>query len=195
VIESNDDWKDAPNTAQIPTGFEPTDPRESVIVTTLQPGDYTIIEAGKNNATGLGLVEVYDLDSAGDSMLANISTRGFVHTGNEIMIGGFISGGGTGGSTVIVRAIGPSLAQSGIVNALANPTLELHDGNGLLVSSNDDWRDDPAQAQQITAAGVAPDNELESAIVASLSPGPYTAVIAGKDGGTGVALVEVYNLP
>jgi len=195
MIASNDDWQDAPNTADIPDGFEPTDPREAVIVTTLQPGAYTVIEAGKDNATGLGLVEVYDLDSAGDAILANISTRGFVETGNEVMIGGFILGGGTGGSTVVVRAIGPSLTPFGIGNALANPTLELHDENGALILNNDDWQDDPVQAAQITAAGFAPQNDLESAIIMLLSPRPYSAIVAGKDGGTGVALVEVYNLP
>ena len=122
-------------------------------------------------------------------------TRARAETGGKVLIGGFILGGGTGESTVVVRAIGPSLTQFGIVNALANPTLELHDENGALILNNDDWKDDPVQAAQITAAGFAPQNDLESAIIMFLSPRPYSAIVTGKDGGTGVALVEIYNLP
>ena len=130
VIASNDDWQDTPNVGQIPAGFEPADPRDSVIIATLSPGPYTVVQAAKDAAGGIGLLEIYDIDSAGDAMLANISTRGLVQTGDEAMIGGFILQGGTEESTVVVRAIGPSLTSFGIGNALADPTLELHDADG-----------------------------------------------------------------
>ena len=109
MIASNDDWQDTPNVGQIPSGFEPADPRDSVIIATLSPGPYTVVQAAKDVTGGIGLLEIYDIDSAGDAMLANISTRGLVQTDNEAMIGGFILQGGTEESTVVVRAIGPSL--------------------------------------------------------------------------------------
>ena len=193
MIASNDDWQDTPNVGQIPTGFEPADPRDSVIIATLSPGPYTVVQAAKDAAGGIGLLEIYDIDSAGDAMLANISTRGLVQTGDEAMIGGFILQGGTEESTVVVRAIGPSLTSFGIGNALADPTLELHDANGALIQANDNWRDDAAQADELIAIGFAPGDDLESAMVATLPPSAYTAIVAGK-GGTGVALVEIYNL-
>ena len=139
-------------------------------------------------------MEIYDNGPTRDSTLANISTRALVGTGNDVLIGGFILGAADGSPTIIVRAIGPSLAQLGINNALADPTLELRDGNGALMTFDDNWKDDPAQQQQISAAGLQPANDLEAAIAATLPPGSYTAVVAGKDGGTGVGLVEVYNL-
>ena len=138
---------------------------------------------------------MYDLSLASDSKLANISTRGFVQTGNDVMIGGFILGNGTASEKVLIRAIGPSLTQFGIANVLADPTLELHDSHGTLLMSDDNWRDDASQAAQIMATGMPPPNDLESAIVTTLPPGAYTAIVAGKNGGTGVALVEVYHLP
>jgi Putative Ig domain len=193
VIASNDDWQDTPNVGQIPTGFEPADPRDSVIIATLSPGPYTVVQAAKDPVGGIGLLEIYDIDSAGDAMLANISTRGLVQTGDEAMIGGFILQGGTEGSTVVVRAIGPSLTSFGISNALADPTLELHDANGGLIGANDNWQDDAAQANEVMATGFAPGVDLESAMVATLPPAAYTAIVTGK-GGTGVALVEIYNL-
>jgi hypothetical protein len=136
---------------------------------------------------------MYDLDLASDSRLANISTRGFVQTGDNVMIAGFILGNGTASETVIIRAIGPSLTSSGVANVLADPTLALHDGNGTLLMSNDNWKD--TQQAEIQATGLAPSNDLESAIVTALPPGAYTAIVAGKNGGTGVALAEVYDLP
>jgi len=190
---NNDDWQDTPNFGQIPIGFEPADPRDSVIVATLSPGTYTVVQAAKDVAGGIGLLEIYDIDSAGDAMLANISTRGLVQTGDEAMIGGFILQGGIEESTVVVRAIGPSLTSFGIDNALADPTLELHDENGALIQANDNWRDNAAQAVELIANGFAPGDDLESAMVATLPPAAYTAIVAGK-GGIGVALVEVYNL-
>jgi hypothetical protein len=193
VIVSNDDWQDTPNVGLIPPGFEPADPRDSVIVATLPPGPYTVIQAAKDAAGGIGLLEVYDLDSDDDAILANISTRGLVQTGNEVVIGGFILGGGAEGSTVVIRAIGPSLTSFGIGNPLADPTLELHDANGASILDNDNWRDDAAQADELVATGFAPDVDVESAIIATLPPAGYTAIVAGKDG-SGIALIEIYKL-
>ena len=134
------------------------------------------------------MFEVYDLDRTVNSKLANISTRGLVQTGNNVMIGGFIVVG-PDSQKVIVRAMGPSLPLSG---ALANPTLELHDGNGALFAANDDWRSD--QEAEIIATGIAPSNNLESAIVRTLAPGNYTAIVRGVNDTMGVALVEVYRI-
>jgi hypothetical protein len=187
----NDNWRDTQEAEIIATGFPPTNNLESAIVATLNPGAYTAIVRGKNNTSGVALVEVYDLDQAAASKLGNISTRAFVSTGSNIVIAGFILGGGTGNDNVIVRGIGPSLPVTGV---LADPTLELRDSNGALIRSDDNWQDDPAQAALISAAGLAPTNSLESAIFATLTPGPYTALLAGLNNGTGVGLVEVYDL-
>ena len=137
------------------------------------------------------MVEAYDLDSAAVSTLANTSARGFVETGDDVLIGGFIIGNG-GSDTVVVRAIGPSLADSGVATPLADPTLDLYDANGAVIRSDDDWRD--SQESLIESTGLAPTNDAESAIIRSLEAGSYTAIVRGKDGGTGVALIEVYNL-
>jgi hypothetical protein len=169
---------------------------ESAILATLSPGAYTAILAGKNGGTGVGLVEVYDLGQGANSKLANISTRGFVDTGNNVMIGGLIVGGGSGGGTanVIVRALGPSVPVAG---ALADPTLELHDGSGTTIATNDNWKtraDGTSQQAEIEATGIPPTNDLESALVRTLPPGNYTAIVRGKNSTTEVGLVEVYNL-
>jgi sugar lactone lactonase YvrE len=190
LVNGNNNWKDTQQTAIAATGAAPTDDRESALLITLGPGSWTVIMRGANNTTGIGVVEVYDLDQAADSRLANISTRGFVETGNNILIGGFILG--TNGSRVVVRAIGPSLAQAGIAGALPNTTLSLRDGNGTEIAANDDWND--TQAEEVQATGVAPSSSLESAIVATLPNGNYTAIVSGLQGATGVGLVEVYNL-
>jgi sugar lactone lactonase YvrE len=191
VLATNDDWKENEQAIN-DTGIPPKDDRESAIVMTLPPGSYTAIESGKGDTTGIGLIEVYDLDRAANSSLGNISTRGFVETGNNVMIGGFIIVGGNGAGKVLIRGIGPSLTAFGIADALANPTLELRDVNGTLLSSNDDWQNGDADA--VRATTIQPSNDLESAIVATLPAGNYTAVVSGKDGATGVGLVEVYNL-
>jgi hypothetical protein len=149
--------------------------------------------SGKEGGTGVGLVEGYDLDSAADSQFANISTRGFVETGSNVMIGGFILGGGGASTTVLVRAIGPTLTQFGVADALGNPTLELRDVNGTLILANDDWKE--TQQMEIEATGLQPQNDLESAVLETLAPGAYTAIVSGSGGLTGVALVEVYRLP
>ena len=191
LIMSNDNWKDSQETEIEATGLQPTNDLESAIVASLDPGEYTVILRGQNNGTGIGLVEAYDLDSAAISTLANTSTRGFVETGDDVLIGGFIIGNG-GSDTVLVRAIGPSLADSGVATPLADPTLDLYDSNGVVIRSDDDWRD--SQESLIQSTGLAPTNDAESAIIRSLEAGSYTAIVRGKDGGAGVALIEVYNL-
>lgn len=194
TVITNNNWKDTQKTAITATGLAPTNDLESAIVATLAPGNYTAVLSGQNNGTGVGLIEAYDLNSTAASQLANISTRGLVKTGDNVMIGGFIIGGGTTGNTtqVLVRAIGPSLTGAGITDALANPTLELHDANGNILKSNNNWKD--TQQAVIQATGLAPTNDLEAAILDTLAPGNYTAIVRGVNGGTGVGLVEVYNL-
>jgi hypothetical protein len=195
VIIRNDNWKDSPQRSQIEgTLFQPTDDRESVIVATLQPGMYTAILTGSGQTTGIGVVEIYDNGQAAGSVLANISTRGFVQTGNNVMIGGFILGGNNNPSRVAIRGLGPSLAQFGLSNVMADPIVELHDANGTIMISNDNWTDDPVSAAQLTANGLAPQDAHESGIFASLPPGQFTVILAGKNGGVGIGLVEIYNL-
>jgi glucose/arabinose dehydrogenase len=195
LLTSNNDWRETQESEIVNTGLAPQNNFESAIVATLQPGAYTAIVAGRAGASGVALVEVYDLDSGTASKLANISTRSLVQTGDNRLIGGFILGGNGGAAKVIVRTIGPSLTQFGISNALADPTLELRDNNGGLLLANNNWQDDPNQAAQITAGGLAPGNPLESAVATSLLPGAYTVIVAGNSGGTGIGLVEVYNIP
>ena len=192
TIATNDNWKSDQQAEIEETGLAPTNDSESAIVATL-PADgasYTAVLRGKNGTTGIGLIEAYDLDSAANSQLANISTRGFVNVGDNAMIGGFILGGGT--AEVIVRAIGPSLTAFGVAGALQNPTLELYDIFGTLLDSNDDWKD--SQETEISATGLAPSDAKESAILTTLGPGAYTAVVRGQGSTTGVGLVEIYNL-
>jgi hypothetical protein len=193
---TNDNWRDDPvqEAAIIATGIPPTNNLEAAIDATLNPGSYTAIIRGKNNTSGIALVEVYDLSPAVMAKLANISTRAFVSTGSDIVIAGFILGGNSGNDRLIVRGIGPSIVcKGGCLTLLQNPTLEIRDHNGALLVANNDWQDDPAQAAEITAAGLAPRNNLEAAIATSLSPGLYTALLAGQNSGTGLGLVEVYD--
>ncbi len=198
ILATNDNWKINDQTGQSQetdiraTTIPPTNDLESAVLMTLNPGPYTAILAGKNGGMGVGLVEVYDLGQGANSKLANISTRGFVDTGNNVMIGGLIVGGGSGGGTakVIVRAIGPSLPVAG---ALADPTFELHDGSGTLLETNDNWVDSPNK-QAIIDSTIPPPNNAESAIVRILTPGNYTAIVRGVNNSTGIAVVEVYAL-
>ena len=190
-VVTNDDWKDSQEQEIMDTTIPPDNDLESAIVATLDPGPYTAIVRGKNNGTGIGLVEVYDLDQAADSQLANISTRGFVDIDDNVMIGGFIVGDGIS-TTVVVRAIGPSLGGMNVADPLLDPTLELHGTDGSLLASNDDWKE--TQEAEIEAAGLAPTDDRESAIEAVLTPGLYTAIVRGKNNTTGVGLMEVYNL-
>lgn len=193
---TNDNWRDDPlqELAIIATGIPPANDLESAIDAILNPGAYTAVIRGNNNASGVALVEVYDLSHAVPAKLANISTRAFVSTGDDIVIAGFILGNQSGNDRIVVRGIGPSLTSLGVPGALANPTLELRDNNGSLLLGNNDWQDDPAQAAELTAAGLALTDPLESGIAATLPPGPYTALLAGATNGTGVGVVEVYDL-
>jgi plastocyanin len=193
LITSNDNWRDSDEANIEATGLAPTNDLESASVTTLDPASYTAVVSGKNGGTGVSLVEAYDLDQAADSELGNISTRGFAGVSEDVMIGGFILGGGGANTTVVARGIGPSLTDFGVTDALPDPTLELHDANGALIQDNDNWKDD--QQTEIEATGLQPTNDLESAVLATLAPGAYTAIVAGSGGVTGVALVEVYRLP
>jgi hypothetical protein len=195
---TNNNWQDDPVQAAaiLATGLAPTNNLEAAIDAVLAPGAYTGIVKGNGNTTGIGLVEVYDLSQAVLSKLANISTRALVGTGNDIVIAGFILGNPpqAGGSTrLVLRGIGGSLTLFGIPNALANPTLELRDGNAALLTSNDNWQDDPAQAAELTAAGLAPTNASESGIAITLGPGQYTALLAGQGNTTGVGVIEVFD--
>lgn len=189
LIAANDNWTTAPNRQEIfDSGFAPPQPSEAAILTRLDPGNYTAIARGLNATSGIALVEVYDLETGSDSKLANISTRAFVQTGDNVLIGGIIIGGTTP-LRLIVRAIGPSLPVAG---ALGNPTLNLYNGNGQLLGSNDNWRS--AQQAEIIATRLAPSNDLDSAMVRTFPPGNYTSVVRGAADTTGIALVEAYDL-
>ena len=209
LVASNDDWRttilggiigrnqaiDIQN-----SGHAPTAASESAIIADLQPGNYTAIVRGVNDTNGVALVEVYDLNPGASSNLGNISTRSFVQTGEHVMIGGFIVQG-TGIKRVIIRAIGPELAQHGIANPLANPRLELHNATGVLIASNDNWQTTILggiitgnQVSDIQNSAHAPTSTSESAIIANLQPGNYTAIVRGVSNTMGVALVEVYDL-
>ena len=195
VTITNDNWRDDPaqEAAIINTGIPPANDLEAAIDTTLDPGTYTAVVRGQSNTSGVALVEVYDLSQAVPAKLANVSTRALVGTGNDIVIAGFILGGHTGNDRIIVRGIGPSLTATGVSNALADPALELRDSNGELLVTNNNWQENPAQAAELTAAGLAPTNNLESGLTAVLPPGLYTALLAGQNNGTGIGLVEVYD--
>jgi photosystem II stability/assembly factor-like uncharacterized protein len=204
VLASNDNWKVTQTGGVITgnqffaiksTGLAPGNDSESAIVGTLPPGNYTAVLRGANDSTGIAVVEGYDLSQA-TAKFGNISTRGFVQVGDGAMIGGFIIGNQS--APVVVRAIGPSLGQFGVPSPLANPTVELRDVNGVLIDSNDNWkvRDSNGGSQQaeIEATGLQPANDLESALVRTVSPGNYTAVVRGAANGIGNAVVEAYNL-
>jgi hypothetical protein len=193
---TNNDWReDAAQRAQIEaTGLAPSNDRESAIDITLAPGSYTALAYGKNNSFGLALIEVYDLSQSVAAKLANISTRASVGAGDNIVIAGFILGAQNGADRIVVRGMGPSLAAARISNALANPILELRDSNGGLIVANNDWQDDPSQAAELGTLGLAPSDKLESGIVRTLPPGRYTALLSGASDGTGVGLVEVYDV-
>lgn len=186
----NDNWRSDQEAEIMATTIPPSDNLESAIVASLPANGsaYTAIVRGANNGTGIGVVEAYDLDSAADSKLANISTRGLVQTGNNVLIGGFIIVG-QNPMRVMVRAIGPSLSVQG---PLGDPTLELRNGDGGLIGSNDNWRSD--QEAEIIATTIQPTNDLESALVQILPPGNYTVIVHGVNNVTGVGLVEAYAL-
>ena len=190
LLETNDNWVDSPNKqAIIDSTIPPPNNLESAIVRTLTPANYTAIVRGVNNGTGIGVIELYDLDTSANSKFANISTRGFVQSGDNVLIAGTIVIGQSS-QKVIIRALGPS---TGVPGAMADPTLELHDGNGALLEANDNWVDSPNK-QAIIDSTIPPPNNLESAIVRTLTPANYTAIVRGVGGSTGIAVVEVYAL-
>jgi hypothetical protein len=191
LLVANDNWKEAQEQVIRDTMLAPTNDLESAIVAPLQPGAYTAIVRGKNNTTGIGLVEIYDLQRTPSSKLANMSTRGSVGIGERVMIGGLILLGPEPGR-ILFRAIGPSLTGAGIQFALADPQLELFDAQGTRIATNNNWKD--SQQAVIQATGLAPTDDAESAILADLNPGNYTGVVSGVNGGTGVAVIEAYYL-
>jgi hypothetical protein len=192
VLTTNDDWQDTQQSEIQNSGLAPSNNLESAIIRTLDPGNYTAVLQDKNNAAGIGVVQVYDVDTGADARLANISTRAFIEPGDNVLFAGII-GGGNGSPKVLITGRGPSLVPFGVSNAIPDPFLELHDKNGALIASNNDWQSD--QKDAIAATGVAPPNPKESALLATLLPAEnYTAIIKDSNGASGVALVEVYHL-
>ena len=208
TIGTNDDWQTtqlggvitSDQAAEIQSsGFAPLDPAESVIIATLSPGGYSAVVQGVNGGTGIGVVEVYDLSGNNGSKLVNISLRGLVQTGDNVMIGGFIVVGQP--AKVAIRGIGPSLTAFGVNNALANPQLELHDANGT-IAANDNWQTTQLggiitsdQVAAIQSSGLAPSDSAEATIIATLPAGGYSAIVQGVSATTGIGVIEVYNLP
>ncbi len=193
LVMANDNWKDTQQAEITGAGIAPPNDKEAALIASLTAGNYTAIVTGKNGGTGVALAEVYDLDESADSQLAAISTRAQVGTGANVLIGGFITGNKIGATRIAVRALGPTLQQFGIVDPLPDPRLELRDVNGALLASNDNWQSNASQAALITGYGLAPPNNLESAIAISLPPGAYTAIVTGKNNQTGIGLVEIYD--
>ena len=193
-IANNDNWESDPGASEIQNiGLAPKFASESATVQTLTPASYTVIIGGQSNSTGIAVVEAYDVAQGANSTLANISTRGSIGVSDQVLIGGFIIGG-TGNAKVIVRAIGPSLTNFGVSGALADPTLTVYDRDGNPVNTNDDWQDDPNMAA-IQSYNLGPSKPKESAIYLQLAPSNYTAIVRGVSGGTGIGLVEIYNIP
>ncbi|MEY2511773.1 MAG: hypothetical protein QOE26_2536 [Verrucomicrobiota bacterium] len=193
-VITNDDWKTAQQAEIEATGLAPANAKESAILATVPPGAHTALVQGTNQSTGTAVIEAYDLETFSPTVLANISTRGFVGTGNDVLIGGFILGGTTGTPQIVIRGLGPTLAAAGITGALADPIITIANQNGSTLASNDDWQDDAAKAAMIVAAGLAPTANPESAVILQLPPESYTAILSGKNGATGVGLIEIYNL-
>ena len=189
MVATNDNWRDTQQEELRATTIPPRNDYDSAIVRSLNPGAYTVVLSGKGGTTGVGLVEVYDLDLTVDSKLANIATRGFVDRGDNVLIGGTIIIG-SGSTNVLFRAVGPSVP--GVSNALQDTTLELRDSEGSLLAANDNWRD--SQAAEIKATTIPPSDPREAAILRQLTPGAYTAIVRGKNNTTGVAVVEAYQL-
>lgn len=188
LAAANNDWKETQATEIQATGLAPADDREAAIVASLDPGAYSVVLSGRDNTTGIGLVEAYDIDQTSTARLLNLAARGRVETQNNVMIGGVILSG-SDYARVIFRGLGPSIP---VADRLSDPVLELHDGNGALIRSNDDWRQN--QSAEIQASGLAPTNDREAAIIGNFPPGAYTAVLRGKNGSSGIGLVEAYKL-
>lgn len=192
AIETNNSWQSGANAAQVTAmGLEPTDPEEAVILATLMPAAYTAVVTSKDSTPGISLVELYDLSPSSNSTLANISTRGSVGVGDNVLISGLIVGA-VENATVLVRALGPSLG-SAVNEPLSDPALTIYDANGSVIASNDNWQDD-VNASAVEQNQLAPENEMESAIVLHPPAGAYSAIVTGADGNSGICLVEVYDL-
>jgi len=193
LIASNDNWQDDIGAAYITVnGLAPANPSESALLQNLAPGAYTVIVTGKDSTPGMSLVELYDVSPLSNSKLVNMSTRGSAGTGDNVLISGFIVGD-VESATVIIRALGPSLASFGVSGVLSDPTLTIYDANGTVIASNDNWQDD-INAIDVQKNLLTPPNPSESAIVLRLPAGAYTAIVRGANGGTGVGLAEVYDL-
>ena len=193
TIAVNDNWRmGGEEDVILASGAAPLNDKDAAVIVTLNAGAYTVVVRDGEGGTGVGLVEIYDLDDSRDTLrLSNSSARGSILTGDNILIGGVIIGSGENRTRILSRALGPSLAEFGVPYALADPTLQLYDGNGNMIASNDDWKD--TQQEEIEAVGLAPSDSRESAILTTLSPGHYTALVLGKNGGMGVGLVEFYS--
>lgn len=192
LLAANDNWRDSPSANYLQTTWAPKDDLESAFVMNLGPGSFTAVVRGKENASGIALAEVYDLTAGGTNPPANLSTRGPVGSGDDVMIGGFIIEHANRMNRIVARAIGPSLSNFNIANPLPDPVLELHDSQGTTVATNDDWR--ATQEDDLSTIGLAPTNDREAAILIRLRAGAYTAIVRSKDNRTGIALVEIYNL-
>jgi hypothetical protein len=190
LIATNDDWKNTQQAAIAATRLEPANDSESAILATLQPGSYTVVQTGGSGGTGAGLLEIYNLDPVATSTLVNMSTRGRVLPGNGALIAGCSVDGGSGAKNVLVRALGPSLTARGVNGALADPILTLYDGNGNVITANDNWKD--SQQEAIEDSALQPPDDFEAAIFTTLTTGSYTAIVTGKNGNNGIALLEVY---
>jgi hypothetical protein len=190
LVASNDNWRSDQEQLILNTGLAPTNDLEAALISTLPPGPYTAVVLDANNTSGVALFELYDLDPP-SSQLLNLSTRGSVLTLDRVLIGGFVTYGDEPAS-FLLRAIGPSLASSGVPDPLLDPFLQLYNSEGSLILQNDNWRSD--QEQLILSTGLAPSNDLEAAIYASLPPGPYSAIVQGVNNSTGTALFEVFRL-
>jgi hypothetical protein len=198
LLLSNDDWRNSTQQPEIAaSGFAPGNDAEPAIIWTLVPGQgYTAVVRGKSGMTGVGVVEAYDLDHGAASKLGNISTRGFVDIDDNVMIAGLIVTPSNGGSLkILARALGPTLTDLGVPGALSDPTLDLVNSSGTVIRSSDNWKDDPQQRSAIEATGLAPNHDEEAALVETVAPGAYTAIVRGNARTTGVGLVEVYNTP
>lgn len=191
LLAQNDNWRSTQRAAIAATGIAPSSDLESAMIVTLPPGAYTAVMSDANSQSGIGLLEVYDLAPDDQTVLLNVSTRGYAGTNDDVIIGGLIVSAGEN-ATFVMRAIGPSLGSAQIRNPLSDPVLELHDGNGQLIDMNDNWKD--SQQDEITASGLAPTNNAEAALIESLPSGNYTTVVRGKGSATGVALVEIYRI-
>ncbi len=193
TIAVNGDWRSGNAAAILASGLAPTNDKEAAIIVTVNPGAYTAIARGEDGATGIGLIEVYDLDESRNTLrLLNSSARGSILTGDNILIEGVIVEASDLRTRVLVRGMGPSLTALNVPYALSDPTLQLYNGNGTVVAANSDWKD--THRDEITAMGVAPSDDRESVIIAPILPGNYTAILSGKNGGMGVGVIEAYSL-